>query len=247
MTFETRSSHTCCFIIWITHKDSKFALEDLEDTGCYGNPLQKGEESYPGKGKPVDLIDELSKSLLFCYKCAAKDHGGECKGRGNYNSSFNKRTGAKCLDRKDTCEYTICQCDLQFAKVFGKVNIRLKTRKNTQFRCQFRSMNPTAWKTDSSEKNDASQKNRKMPESIADWKILETKLKRVLLLKQNAADLVLVELFLRLWNFYCLCLTIFWRLINKFAAMAIPSSRLDRVNIFILILFEVSYWYYLKF
>ncbi|CBY32081.1 unnamed protein product [Oikopleura dioica] len=103
--------------------DSKFALEDLEDTGCYGNPLQKGEESYPGKGTPVDLIDELSKSLLFCYKCAAKDHGAECKGRGNYNSSFNKRAGAKCLDRKDTCEYTICQCDLQFAKVFGKMSI----------------------------------------------------------------------------------------------------------------------------
>ena len=63
-------------MIFFTTSQGKFdkglTLDSLSGYGCYGTPHERKLDQWVGKGKPVDLIDELNQKLTHCYRCLGK-------------------------------------------------------------------------------------------------------------------------------------------------------------------------------
>ena len=78
--------------------DSGIDLPALSGYGCYGSPHDRKSDDWVGKGKPVDLIDQLQLKLIHCYKCLAKDLGEECNGDNPYRATTRKGS----INCKDT-------------------------------------------------------------------------------------------------------------------------------------------------
>ena len=45
-----------------------FDISQLSGYGCYGTPIDRHNKNWVGKGKPVDLVDEVNYRLTNCYK-----------------------------------------------------------------------------------------------------------------------------------------------------------------------------------
>ena len=45
-----------------------FDINQLSGYGCYGTPIDRHNKNWIGKGKPVDLVDEVNYRLTNCYK-----------------------------------------------------------------------------------------------------------------------------------------------------------------------------------
>jgi len=72
--------------------------------------------SQPGKGRPVDELDDTCKKFKDCLRCAKDQFGDSCIGefvRYKYGEVGRHKI---CKDSAGTCERAVCECDLQFAK-----------------------------------------------------------------------------------------------------------------------------------
>lgn len=100
--------------------DSGIDLMALSGYGCYGTPHDRRSEEWVGKGKPVDLIDQLNLKLMRCYKCLTKDNGETCTGDSPYRATTRKGS-INCKDNEGTCERITCDCDKEFSSELNKI------------------------------------------------------------------------------------------------------------------------------
>ena len=99
----------------------------VSNYGCHCFPNFKS--TIGGKGKPVDQLDEVCRSLFRCYRCIdiESDEYGSCDtnqggykygllenddGNGNVNRDINCDT---MFNKSPMCKTHQCQCDRQFA------------------------------------------------------------------------------------------------------------------------------------
>ena len=79
----------------------------------------------PGLGHPVDALDKLCQEWKQCQKCAIREHGSWCTNENNIYgiaglggaSHADGGPDAYCTDYTWSCTRSLCECDLQFAKV----------------------------------------------------------------------------------------------------------------------------------
>jgi hypothetical protein len=82
--------------------------------------------SSPGRGQPVDELDQICHQYKQCQLCARRVQGSECIGEFvKYNMEIVKQDRAKvpiCYDSPGTCKRLLCECDKQFASALPKAN-----------------------------------------------------------------------------------------------------------------------------
>ena len=100
----------------------KFYNQDFNEVkffmyGCHcnfhGQPM-----IAKGHGHPVDSLDTACKAYNDCQNCARNHYGDGCVSeRQPYSYSLLPIDGEQvCMDSKDTCKRSLCECDLAFAK-----------------------------------------------------------------------------------------------------------------------------------
>ena len=67
-------------------------------------------------GSPVDELDTACKAYKTCISCATQKHGETCNVLDTrYRYGF-LRDEFFCRNDVGSCQYDICQCDIEFAK-----------------------------------------------------------------------------------------------------------------------------------
>ena len=77
-----------------------------------------GQLSTPGYGQPVDSHDTVCYDLKQCYQNSINDFGDECRGEFISTKKIlsRDRRNLMCGDPRNTCERSLCECDLKFAQ-----------------------------------------------------------------------------------------------------------------------------------
>lgn len=90
--------------------------------GCYCLPEGSHNIAAGGYGKPLDDIDRSCQEFKSCYKCLLDEYDdGNCKGedmsyRMQLTTDANGNKDIICKNKKNSCRYNVCQCDVQLAK-----------------------------------------------------------------------------------------------------------------------------------
>jgi len=94
---------------------------DWLEYGCYCFADVKSDILTPGVGKAIDPIDQACRTLTDCLKCSEFDYGlsRKCNPHVGYKfESLNDVTlglrSITCLDKLDSCQRSMCECDRQF-------------------------------------------------------------------------------------------------------------------------------------
>ena len=111
--------------------------------GCYCSPhsIHSGDDTWVGKGDPVDEIDTECRHLFLAYKCLEKDHGSKCNSSKAYAWEVDNNGDIKCceykicfyliqfhilnffsVDKKGSCKGDLCRLDLDFTKALSSLN-----------------------------------------------------------------------------------------------------------------------------
>jgi hypothetical protein len=94
--------------------------KDFQSYGCHCIPEGRRRIGVAGYGAPVDSIDNACRSFHQCYRCLEDEHADEggCDGeKTRYKVTINENTGEiSCRNKPGTCQYNVCQCDLQIAQ-----------------------------------------------------------------------------------------------------------------------------------
>ena len=95
----------------------------IQNYGCHCFPNFKS--TIGGKGKPVDQLDEVCRSLFRCYRCIdiESDEYGSCDtNQGGYKYGLLENEGGSrdincdtMFNKSPMCKTHQCQCDRQFA------------------------------------------------------------------------------------------------------------------------------------
>lgn len=94
----------------------------MSNYGCHCFPNHKS--TIGGKGKPVDELDSVCRSLYRCYRCIdIENPNGECDtDQGGYKYGLEDNNGSKDVNcdimwnKTPMCKTHQCQCDRQFAE-----------------------------------------------------------------------------------------------------------------------------------
>lgn len=111
-------------MVMFLQPDQTRAWKDFQSYGCHCIPEGRRRIGVAGFGEPVDPIDNACRSFHQCYRCLEDEHADEpngCDGeRTRYRFAANKSAdGTKvitCKHPEGSCEYNVCQCDLQIAQ-----------------------------------------------------------------------------------------------------------------------------------
>ena len=88
-----------------------------------------------GKGKPVDALDAVCKAHKECIHCARQEYGEKCIPdfkRYQFGPRGVSTGELNCMDIANTCERSLCECDLAFAKAHG-ANAHAYTNQHNNF------------------------------------------------------------------------------------------------------------------
>lgn len=87
--------------------------------GCNCLILGDRPMSDPGLGKPVDELDMVCKAYKDCQRCVAMRYGDTCIGemvKYRWRKTGKNKKDVTCTDQPDTCERSLCECDLKFGQ-----------------------------------------------------------------------------------------------------------------------------------
>lgn len=113
-TLDSQEKRYSQLIGLMEHYNSNFDERQYWTYGC--NCLMLGDRpmSEPGKGKPVDALDNVCKEYKDCLKCASKQFGSTCLGE-FVKYKINMNNGPTCKDPANSCARSLCECDKLFA------------------------------------------------------------------------------------------------------------------------------------
>ena len=71
-------------------------------------------------GPPVDSLDQTCKQWKDCMKCAKIKYGKFCIGEFRWYQYGFSGADVVCLDKGNSCDRDICECDKRFAENIAK-------------------------------------------------------------------------------------------------------------------------------
>lgn len=85
--------------------------------GCHCLILGDRPMSLVGSGKPVDALDSSCRKYKQCQKCVKMNYGKECIALSTiYDYKIKKSGEVVPKNEPDTCERSLFECDIQFAR-----------------------------------------------------------------------------------------------------------------------------------